>query len=51
MRVRLLSDLHLEFEDRTEDYTPIPLKEDAESVLSLAGDIAVGMGAVARMYS
>lgn len=46
MRVRLLSDLHLEFEDRTEDYTPIPLKEDADTVLILAGDIAVGMGAV-----
>jgi len=46
MRFRLLSDLHLEFEDRTEDYTPIPLDTDAETVLILAGDVAVGRGAV-----
>lgn len=46
MRFRLLSDLHLEFEDRTEDYTPIPLDDDAETVLILAGDIGVGLGAV-----
>lgn len=46
MRFRLLSDLHLEFEDRTEDYTPIPLKDDAETTLILAGDVAVGIDAV-----
>lgn len=46
MHIRLLSDLHLEFEDRTEDYTPIPLDNDAETVLILAGDVAVGIDAV-----
>jgi len=46
MRFRLMSDLHLEFEDRTLDFTPIPLKDDKTTVLILAGDVALGIDAV-----
>ena len=46
MRFRLMSDLHLEFQNKISDFTPIPLKEDAETVLILAGDVAVGTDAV-----
>ena len=46
MRFRLMSDLHLEFEDRTLDFTPIPLEDDKNTVLILAGDIALGIDAV-----
>ena len=45
MKFRLLSDLHLEFEKRVVDYTPIPLKDDKTTVLILAGDIALGIDA------
>lgn len=46
MRFRLMSDLHLEFEDRTLDFTPIPMQDDKNTVLILAGDIALGIDAV-----
>lgn len=45
MKFRLLSDLHLEFQKRVVDYTPIPLKDDKTTVLILAGDIALGIDA------
>lgn len=45
MQFRLMSDLHLEFEDRVIDFTPMPRQEDMEQVLILAGDIAVGTDA------
>lgn len=45
MKFRLLSDLHLEFQDRILDFTPIPLQEDKETILILAGDIATGIDA------
>lgn len=46
MKFRLMSDLHLEFEDNILDYNPVPLQEDMETVLILAGDIAVGIDAL-----
>lgn len=46
MKFRLMSDLHLEFEDRVLDFTPIPLEDDKTTVLILAGDIALGIDAV-----
>lgn len=46
MKFRLLSDLHLEFEENILDFDPVPLQEDAETVLILAGDIAVGTDAL-----
>jgi predicted phosphodiesterase len=46
MRFRLMSDLHLEFQNNVIDFTPIPLQEDMDTVLILAGDIAVGFDAV-----
>lgn len=47
MKFRLMSDLHLEFEDRTIDFTPVPQQDDKTTVLILAGDIALGIDAVA----
>lgn len=41
-----MSDLHLEFEDRILDYTPMPQQDDKTTVLILAGDIACGIDAV-----
>ena len=46
MQFRLLSDLHLEFEENVTDFTPMPHDEDKYTVLILAGDIAVGIDAV-----
>jgi predicted phosphodiesterase len=46
MKFRLLSDLHLEFEDRVTDFTPMPQKDEKTTVLILAGDIALGIEAV-----
>lgn len=46
MKFRLLSDLHLEFEDRVVDYTPMPQQDEKTTVLILAGDIAKGIDAV-----
>ncbi len=46
MKFRLLSDLHLEFEDRVLDFTPMPQKDEKTTVLILAGDIALGIDAV-----
>lgn len=46
MKFRLLSDLHLEFEERVVDYTPMPQQDDKTTVLILAGDIALGIDAV-----
>jgi len=46
MKFRLLSDLHLEFEERVLDYTPKPQQDDKTTVLILAGDIALGIDAV-----
>lgn len=43
MFVRIMSDLHLEFEN---PFVPPPLPEDKDTVLVLAGDIGVGTGAV-----
>jgi len=45
MHFRLMSDLHLEFQKNVIDFTPIPLQEDMDTVLILAGDVAVGTGA------
>ena len=45
MKFRLMSDLHLEFEERVTDFTPTPLQEDFDTVLILAGDIGVGTDA------
>lgn len=45
MKFRLMSDLHLEFEERIEDFTPTPLQDDMGTVLILAGDIATGTDA------
>ena len=46
MEFRLMSDLHLEFEDRVMDYTPMPQQNDKHTVLILAGDVALGIDAV-----
>lgn len=46
MHFRLMSDLHLEFENDVMDFAPLPLEEDKFTVLILAGDIAVGTDAV-----
>ena len=46
MKFRLMSDLHLEFEERVVDYTPIPLPDEKTTVLILAGDIAKGADAI-----
>jgi len=40
-----MSDLHLEFEEQVTNFTPIPLQEDMDTVLILAGDIGVGTDA------
>ena len=45
MKFRLMSDLHLEFQDKVLDFTPTPLQEDFDTVLILAGDIGVGTDA------
>lgn len=46
MKFRLLSDLHLEFDEHILDFNPEPLQEDFDTVLILAGDIAVGIDAL-----
>ncbi len=46
MKFRLMSDLHLEFDNTYLDFDPAALPEDAETVLILAGDIGVGTGAI-----
>ena len=51
MRFRLLSDLHLEFEDRPKDFTPMPQQEDKETVLILAGDICTGLDAEGFIFA
>ena len=51
MKFRLMSDLHLEFEDRVLDFTPMPCEDDAETVLILAGDIATGTTAIPFLES
>lgn len=45
MKFRLMSDLHLEFEDRTTNFTPMPQQDDKTTVLILAGDVATGTDA------
>ena len=45
MKFRLMSDLHLEFQERISDFTPTPQPNDNETVLILAGDIATGKDA------
>ena len=42
MKIRLLSDLHLEFRDNKYDHIWIPSITDKEEILILAGDISVG---------
>jgi predicted phosphodiesterase len=51
MKFRLMSDLHLEFEARPKDFTPIPLQDDKDTVLILAGDIATGMDAEGFLFA
>ena len=46
MKFRLMSDLHLEFDENILDFNPVALPTDAETVLILAGDIAVGIDAL-----
>ena len=46
MKFRLMSDLHLEFEERVMDYTPMPQQDEKTTVLILAGDIATGLDAI-----
>jgi predicted phosphodiesterase len=45
MKIRLWSDLHLEFTDNKFDHLWQPAEEDKEQTLILSGDIAKGMGA------
>lgn len=46
MKIRLMSDLHLEFEDRVLNFTPMPQPDDKDTILILAGDVATGIDAV-----
>lgn len=43
MKIRLYSDLHLEFRDNLFDHIHIPREDDKETTLLLAGDIAKGL--------
>jgi predicted phosphodiesterase len=43
MKIRLFSDLHLEFSDHSFDHVWVPSDDDADMTLLLAGDIDVGL--------
>ena len=46
MKIRLFSDLHLEFTKYKFDHIYVPHADDAETTLLLAGDISTGMTAI-----